>query len=69
MAGKKKVKKIVKKTDYLMFCENDTCHMPQQIPEYILKTYFATEVPGVYCSHCNHLNPVPEYLRKIAGEL
>lgn len=56
-----------KKTKYLMFC--DACGVPSEIPSYILKTYFATEKPGVYCYNCDHLNPVPDYLRKISGEL
>lgn len=69
MAGKNKEKAKQPKTDYLMFCGSEKCSMPQQIPDYILKTYFITEIPGVYCSHCDHLNPIPDYLKKIAGDL
>lgn len=52
---------------YMLFCEK--CGNPQPIKEYIIKTYFVTEVPGVYCRTCDHLNPIPDYLRKIADEL
>lgn len=69
MSGNKKGKAKAPKTDYLMFCENENCNMPQRVSSFILKTYFSTEIPGVYCIHCNHLNPIPDYLRKIAGDL
>lgn len=56
-----------KKTEYLMFC--DQCGLPQIIPTYILQAYIASGVTGVYCSNCAKRITVPEYLRKIAGEL
>lgn len=56
-----------KKTDYLLFC--DSCGIPQHVPNYILQTYIAIGVSGVYCKNCDKRIVVPEYLRKIAGEL
>jgi hypothetical protein len=57
----------VKKTAYLFFC--DECGAPQEIPDYILKTYFVSEVEGIYCKNCERKIAIPDYLKKISGEL
>lgn len=56
-----------KSTDYLLFC--DSCGVPDKIPAYILKTYFVTEVDGVYCKNCECKTIIPDYLKDIAKEL
>ncbi|MEH7375696.1 MULTISPECIES: hypothetical protein [Bacillaceae] len=56
-----------KKTRYLLFCNK--CGIPQLIPKYILQAYFISGVNGVYCSNCENHTIIPEYLKKIAGEL
>jgi hypothetical protein len=62
MAGKK-----AEQTNYLLFCSE--CGVPHQIPDYIIKSYFVTEVHGVYCKNCNHQTEIPDYLKKIADHL
>ncbi|WP_177177300.1 hypothetical protein [Bacillus sp. MUM 116] len=56
-----------KETDYLLFCSK--CGIPQPIPNYILQAYFISGVDGVYCSNCENKIIIPEYLKKIAGDL
>lgn len=55
-----------KETKYLLFCEH--CGTPQHIPQYILHTYIRNGV-GTFCKNCEKQVIVPEYLKKIAGEL
>jgi hypothetical protein len=61
------VNKKKKQTDYVLFC--GSCGVPEKIPAYIMKTYFVTEVDGVYCKNCECKTVIPEYLKKIAKEL
>lgn len=59
-----------KRTKYLAFCGK--CGNPQIIPEYILQTYWnLSAVNGYYCENdsCQHLNEIPEHLRKIIKDL
>lgn len=55
-------------TTYLLFC--DKCGQPQEIPNYILRTYFTLKsVNVVYCEHCENKTDIPEYLKEIAQDL
>lgn len=56
-------KKKQKQTEYLLFC--NSCGVPKKIPLHIIKTYFVTEVDGVYCDNCEHKTIIPDYLKKI----
>lgn len=58
---------MTKKTEYLLFCSK--CGIPQPIPNYILQAYIMSGVGWVYCRNCEMKIEIPEYIRKIAGEL
>lgn len=57
-----------KRLKYLMFC--DKCGLSKEIPLHIVKNVLPLRaVIGLYCDNCEHLNPIPEHLRKITDEL
>lgn len=60
--------KDAEKTEYLAFCEK--CGVPKVVPIHVIRSYWLLPVVDKhYCSHCDHPNPIPDYLRKIGNEL
>lgn len=56
------------KVGYLFFCQH--CGTPQKIHDYILKTYFCSDmVVHYYCDNCEKANPIPDYVKKLKNEL
>lgn len=58
----------MKKVNFLFFCEK--CGNPNRIPKAVMIDYIPNPaVAAMYCRKCFHRNMIPDYMRKISGDL